>query len=61
MKSLITPKRGNMYTEPELVQTIDRLSKIFVESYPENSEQIEIFVRWIYAQYGYQYPPKDQT
>lgn len=50
-----------MYTEPELIQAIDRLSKIFIESYPENSEQIETFVRWIYAQYGYQYPPKDQT
>lgn len=61
MKLLIIPKRGNMYTEPELVQAIDRLSKIFLESYPESSEQIETFVRWIYAQYGYQYPTKDQT
>ncbi len=50
-----------MYTEPELLQTIDRLSKIFLESYPEKSEQIETFVRWIYSQYGYQYTSKDQT
>ena len=47
-----------MYTESELVQAIDRLSKIFLESYPENSEQIETFVRWIDAQYGYQYTPR---
>jgi hypothetical protein len=47
-----------MYTESELIQSIDRLSKIFLESYPENSEQIETFVRWIYEQYGYQYSRK---
>jgi hypothetical protein len=50
-----------MYTEPESIHNINRLSKIFLESYPENKDQIELFVRWIYSQYGYQYLPKNTT
>lgn len=46
-----------MYTEPEIIQTVDRLARIFLESYPENKQEIEQFLRWIYSQYGYQYPP----
>jgi hypothetical protein len=45
-----------MYTEPEVMQTIHRLASIFLESYPENKDSIELFLRWIYSQYGYQYP-----
>jgi hypothetical protein len=45
-----------MYTEPEVIQTIDRLAKIFLESYPDNKQSIDLFIRWIYSQYGYQFP-----
>jgi len=44
-----------MYTEPEIFETINRLSKIYLESYPEDREGLERFLRWAHFQYGYKY------
>ena len=52
----ITTKRGNMpYTEPQLFETFNRLVKIYLESYPEDREGLERFLRWAHTQYGYKY------
>jgi len=43
------------YTEPEIFQIINRLAKIYLESYPEDQQGLERFLRWAHAQYGYKY------
>lgn len=43
------------YTEPQLIETLNRLIKIYLESYPDDKEGLERFCRWAYAQYGYTY------
>lgn len=43
------------YTEPEMFQTLQRLVRIYLESYPNDREELERFLRWAYAQYGYSY------
>jgi hypothetical protein len=43
------------YTEPQLFETFDRLAKIYLESYPEDREALERFLRWAHIQYGYKY------
>lgn len=44
-----------MYTEPQIFETFNRLVKIYLESYPEDQEGLERFLRWAYTQYGYRY------
>jgi hypothetical protein len=44
-----------MYTEPEIFEIVNRLVKIYLESYPEDQEGLERFLRWAHAQYGYKY------
>lgn len=44
-----------MYTEPELMETIDRLVKIYIESYPNDQESLERFLAWAFSQYGYEH------
>ena len=43
------------YTEPEIFEMINRLAKIYLESYPEDREGLERFLRWAHYQYGYKY------
>ena len=43
------------YTEPEIFEIVNRLAKIDLESYPEDQEGLERFLRWAHSQYGYKY------
>jgi hypothetical protein len=43
------------YTEPEVFVTINRLARLYLESYPEDRKGLERFLRWAHVQYGYQY------
>ena len=43
------------YTEPQMFETFDRLVKIYLESYPDDSEVLERFLRWAHTAYGYRY------
>ena len=43
------------YTEPEIYEIVNRLAKIYLESYPEDQEGLERFLRWAYSQCGYKY------
>ena len=43
------------YTKPELFEIINRLSCIYLESYPDDREGLERFLRWTHNQYGYKY------
>jgi hypothetical protein len=45
---------GN-YTEPQIIETLNRLKRIYLESYPDDKEELERFLRWVHAQYGYTY------
>ena len=44
-----------MYTEPEIFEIINRLARVYLESYPNDREGLERFLRWAHLQYGYQY------
>lgn len=52
---MIFRKRGNMYTEPQMFDIVTRLAKIYSESYPQDKEGLERFLRWAHTQYGYEY------
>ena len=43
------------YTEPEMFQVFSRLVKIYLESYPDDQEGLDRFLRWAHSQYGYTY------
>ena len=43
------------YTEHEVFEIINRLSRIYLESYPDDREGLERFLRWAHSQYGYKY------
>jgi hypothetical protein len=43
------------YTEPQIFETLNRLVKIYLESYPDDRAGLERFLRWAHAQYGYKY------
>lgn len=43
------------YTEPQMFEAIQRLAKIYLESYPNDREGLERFLRWAHSQYGYSY------
>jgi hypothetical protein len=44
-----------MYTEPEMLETVNRLIEIYLESYPDDQDSLGQFVKWIYSQYGYEH------
>jgi hypothetical protein len=44
-----------MYTEPQLLETLERLMQIYLESYPDDQEAITRFSQWIFSQYGYKH------
>ena len=41
------------YTEPEMFQVFNRLIRIYLESYPDDKEELLRFMTWSYTQYGY--------
>jgi len=43
------------YTDKELFEIFRRLAKIYLESYPDDSESLERFLKWSHNQYGYHY------
>lgn len=43
------------YTEPEMFQIFNRLIRIYLESYPDDKEELLRFMRWSYTQYGYDF------
>jgi len=43
------------YSEPQMFETFDRLVRIYLESYPDDRQQLERFLRWAHLQYGYKY------
>lgn len=43
-----------MFKEPELIQLIQRMVALYLESYPDDREQVERFQRWILKAWGYQ-------
>lgn len=45
---------GN-YTEPDIFEVVNRLARIYLESYPNDREALERFLRWAHLQYGYEY------
>lgn len=42
-------------TEREMFEHIRRMAAIYLESWPEDREGLERFLRWAYRQYGYAY------
>jgi hypothetical protein len=49
-----------MYTEPQIFEIINRLSRIYLESYPGDKEGLERFVRWAHLAYGYNPPLRNE-
>jgi hypothetical protein len=43
------------YTESEMFNVLQRLMRIYLESYPNDKESLERFMRWAFSQYGYRY------
>lgn len=43
------------YTETEVFEMMRRLTRIYLESYPEDREGLERFLRWAHTQYGYEH------
>jgi hypothetical protein len=43
------------YSEPQIFETLNRLIRIYSESYPDDREGLERFSRWVHSQYGYTY------
>lgn len=44
-----------MYTESQMFDTIVRLAKLYMESYPDDKDGMERFLRWAHVQYGYEH------
>jgi len=42
-----------MYTEPQMLETVQRLIRIYLESYPNDREGLARFQQWLFTQYGY--------
>lgn len=43
------------FTEQQTFDLIRRLQRIYLESFPEDKESVEKFVRWAHRQFGYEY------
>ena len=43
------------YSEPQMFEALRRMVRIYVESYPEDREGLERFLRWAHTQFGYVY------
>jgi hypothetical protein len=44
-----------MYTEAQTFEMLNRMIRIYLESYPDDQEQLDRFLRLAHSQYGYQY------
>ena len=44
-----------MYTEAQTFEMLNRMIRIYLESYPDDQEPLDRFLRWAHSQYGYQY------
>ena len=42
-----------MFKEPELIGLIKRMIAMYLESYPDDREQLERFQRWVLKAWGY--------
>jgi hypothetical protein len=42
-----------MFKEPELISLIKRMIGIYLESYPDDREQLERFQTWVLKAWGY--------
>jgi hypothetical protein len=42
-----------MFKETDLINLIKRMVSIYLESYPEDKEPVERFLRWVLQQWGY--------
>lgn len=42
-----------MFKEPELIKLIKRMVAMYLESYPDDREQLERFLRWVLNAWGY--------
>ena len=43
-----------MFKEPELIGLIRRMINIYLESYPNDREQLERFLQWVLKAWGYE-------
>ena len=43
------------HTESEIFEVINRLSRIYLESYPDDRVGLERFLRWAHLLYGHKY------
>ena len=43
-----------MFKEPELIGLIRRMINIYLESYPDDREQMERFLCWVLKAWGYE-------
>jgi hypothetical protein len=43
-----------MFKEPELIALIRRMINIYLESYPDDREQLERFLQWVLKAWGYE-------
>jgi hypothetical protein len=43
------------YTESQMFEMLNRLVRLYLESYPNDQEGLERFLRWAHSQYGYEY------
>jgi hypothetical protein len=44
-----------MYTEPQMLETVQRLIRIYLESYPDDQHSLDRFQQWLFTQYGYRH------
>jgi hypothetical protein len=44
-----------MYTEAQIFEMLNRMVRIYLESYPGDQESLDRFLRWAHSQYGYTY------
>lgn len=44
-----------MYTEAQTFEMLNRMVRIYLESYPDDRAELDRFLRWAHSQYGYVY------
>jgi hypothetical protein len=40
-------------TEAQMIESVQRMVRIYLESYPEDQENLERFLRWVLHAWGY--------
>lgn len=41
------------YTEAQMMENLNRMVQIYLESFPDDREGLERFIRWVNTQWGY--------